>query len=78
MICVTCDGSGRIWGGIGAPSEPCPACSTGFSEESAEAGRKSFAVVGVCRMFDNDRAVLLSTRRRLTDDQIRELHEWLR
>ncbi len=78
MRCVTCDGSGRIWGGLNAPTEPCPACSEGFAEKSAEDDRKSFGVMGVSRMFDNDRAVLISTRRRLTDDQLRELHEWLR
>lgn len=47
-------------------------------ERSAEDDRKSFGVMCVSRMFDNDRAVMISTRRRLTDDQLRELHEWLR
>jgi hypothetical protein len=33
---------------------------------------------GVSRMFDNDRAVLLSCWRKLTDDELRRLHVFLR
>lgn len=35
-------------------------------------------VKGVSRMVDNDRALILSLTRALTDDEMRRIHEWLR
>lgn len=35
-------------------------------------------VYGVSRMFDNDKAILVSFSRPLTDDELRHLHDYLR
>lgn len=35
-------------------------------------------IQGVGRMFDNEKAVLVMFRRKLTDDELRALHEFLR
>jgi len=40
--------------------------------------REAVKVVGVSRMFDNDRAVLISLQDRPSDDQLRAIHEGLK
>ncbi len=35
-------------------------------------------IVGVGRMADNEQAILVMARKKLSDDELRDLHEYLR